>query len=140
MKSHVTANLDHVPAGSLFTPLDWLFSAWLPLPHAKILVNTQAPKDEVQFVEFDLVFYTGSHFLGVQVEQKGTMLKSKREAFERFIEHYPQFNAISISRDRFPDDSPEFPKDIFSQDFLNFWSDVELPQGPPLLQNLSLTP
>jgi hypothetical protein len=133
MADHVAANFDQLPSDPLIKPLDWIFSAWLPLTHAKVLVNPGAREKPAQTVEFDLIFWTGLELIGIQVEQKGTMVKSKREALERFKEEQPQFKLISIARDQFPDDKSKFPDEIFNENFLNFWSGIDLPKGPPVI-------
>jgi hypothetical protein len=132
MKDRIAENFDQLPPDPLLTPLDWIFSAWLPLPHAKVLVDPQARETPAQFVEFDLVFWTGADLLGVQVEKKGTMIGARRAAFERFTQEQPQFKLISVARDQLPDDTQEFPAEIFDEGFLNFWSGIDLPKGPPL--------
>jgi hypothetical protein len=137
MTNHIAANFDQLPSDPLIKPLDWIFSAWLPLPHAKILVSPDDREKPAQIVEFDLIFWTGVDLIGIQVEQKGTLVKSKREAFERFTEEHPQFKLISVTRDQLPDDKPEFPDKIFDENFLNFWSGTDLPKGPPLQQILN---
>ena len=137
MKEHIAANFDQLPSDPLITPLDWIFSVWLPLPHSKILLNSGNDKKSAQFVEFDLIFWTGVDLLGIQVEQKGTMVKSKREVLERFTKERPNFKAISITRDQLPDDEKKFPLEVFDEYFLNFWSGINLPKGPPLHQILN---
>jgi len=137
MKDHIEANLDQLPSDPLLMPLDWIFSVWLPLPHSRILLSSGNDKKTAQFVEFDLIFWTGVELLGIQVEQKGTMVKSKREVLERFSEKHPNFKVISVTRDQLPDDEKKFPFEVFDEYFLNFWSDVELPKGPLLHQNLN---
>jgi len=136
MKDRIAANFDQMPPDPLITPLDWIFSVWLPLPHAKVLVSPHAREKPAQIVEFDLVFWTGTELLGIQVEQKGTMIGSERAALERFIAEQPQFKLIYVARDQFPDDGLKFPVEIFDDDFLNFWSGIDLPKGPPLQQIL----
>ena len=141
MNDRVSVYADQLPPDPLLTPLDWIFSAWLPLPHAKVLVSAEEVSSPAQFIEFDLAFWTGKELLGIQVEQKGTMMKSKRVLLERFIEDHPQFKAISITRDQLPDDVQVFPSELFDEYFLNFWSGAGLPKGPPQQQNLkSLLP
>ena len=43
-------------------------------------------------------------------------------------------------RDQLPDDRQKFPDEIFDENFLNFWSGIDLPKGPPLQQILNHEP
>jgi hypothetical protein len=137
MKDRIAENFDQMPPDPLITPLDWIFSVWLPLPHAKVLVSPLAREKPAQIVEFDLVFWTGTELLCIQVEQKGTMFGSKRAALERFTAEQPQFKLIYVARDQLPDDRQKFPAEIFDENFLNFWSGIDLPKGPPLQKILN---
>ena len=100
-------------------------------------MRPDALEKPVQIVEFDLVFWTGTELLGIQVEQKGTMYGSKRAALERFTAEQPQFKLIYVARDQLPDDRQKFPAEIFDENFLNFWSGIDLPKGPPLQKILN---
>jgi hypothetical protein len=137
MKNHIDANLQQFPDDPFLMPLDWIFSTWLPLPHAKVILEPRGSDGSVEFVEFDIVFWTGSELLGIQVEQKGTLLKSQRALLERFKLEQPQFKVISIDHDQLPEDKQIFPSEIFGENFLDFWADVDLPKGPPLQQMLA---
>lgn len=130
MKDRIVENFDRLPPDPLITPLDWIFSVWLPLPHAKVLVSPHSQETPDQIVEFDLVFWTGAELLGVQVEQKGTMIGARRAAFERFTAEQPAFKLIQVAPNQLPDDAQEFPAEIFDESFLNFWSGIDLPKGP----------
>jgi len=137
MKDRIAISFDQMPPDPLITPLDWIFSAWLPLPHAKVLVSPDSRETPVQIVECDLVFWTGTELLGIQVEQKGTLFGSKRAALERFTAEQPQFKLIYVARDQLPDYRQKFPAEIFDENFLNFWSGIDLPKGPPLQKILN---
>jgi hypothetical protein len=138
MQNHVESNSDRLPSDPLLTSLDWIYSVWLPLPHAKLLVSQNDNSQSAHFVEFDIVFWTGQHLLGIQVEQKGTMVKSKNKLMNEFATNQTQFKSISIARDQLPDNEQKFPNEMFDENFLNFWSEVKLPKGPPIQQNLNL--
>lgn len=107
----------------IFAVEDWIYSAWLPLPHAHIQLPTG-------FAELDTAFWTGEQLIGVQVEQTGSIAKSKREKLVYLEEHHPQIKIISIPRDGLLESGDGFPSDLFGEDFSCFWKGLTLPQGP----------
>ncbi len=122
----------------IFTAEDWIFSTWLPMPHAQIQLPPEFSGDEPSFAEFDMAFWTGRQLIGIQVEQRNTMIKSKREKLDYLEGHHPQIKIISIPRDRLTENEEGFPHDLFDEAFSKFWQGLTLPHGPnpsPFLAN-----
>jgi hypothetical protein len=115
----------------VFTHEDWVYSAWLPMPHAHILLPPDNVGSEISFAEFDIVFWTGEKLVCVDVEQSGSILPSKR-AKRKFLEaSHPQVDVVSIDRELNADVTlNNFPGHLFDKTFGCFWNGLDLPQGP----------
>lgn len=135
----------------IFTTEDWIYSAWLPLPHAQIQLPPEfgpefSPEfgaDAANFAELDVAFWTGDQLIGVQVEQTGSMIKSKRKKLAALVDQHPRFKLISIPRDKLSETDPNFPGELFDETFSCFWRGINMPQGPnpsSLLANPYLVP
>jgi hypothetical protein len=123
MKAQIAEHASELDSDDIFAVEDWIYSAWLPLPHAHIQLPTG-------FAELDTAFWTGEQLIGVQVEQTGSIAKSKREKLVYLEEHHPQIKIISIPRDGLLESGDGFPSDLFGEDFSCFWKGLTLPQGP----------
>lgn len=114
----------------IFTRYDWVFSAWLPLTHARILLPEKFKKQEPCFAEFDIAFWTGKKLVCVQLKQSDSTVKSEREKRDYLKNNHHQIEIVSIPRDRLADKDMAFPADLFDKAFREFWSGLNLPQGP----------
>jgi hypothetical protein len=123
MKAQIIEHASELNSDDIFTAEDWIYSAWLPLPHAHIQLPTG-------FAELDTAFWTGEQLIGVQIEQTGSIAKSKREKLAYLEEYHPQIKIISIPRDGLSESREGFPSDLFGEDFSCFWKGLALPQGP----------
>ena len=130
MAARITSLDQPDPTSEIYTREDWIFSTWLPLPHAQILLPPESGQDEPAFAEFDMAFWTGNRLVCVLLAQSGMMLKSKRDKISRLEHSHPQLQIVSVPREAVSDAKPDFPGDLFGEDFINFWRDLELPQGP----------
>jgi hypothetical protein len=134
---HASELASELESDDILTAEDWIYSAWLPLPHAQIQLPAEFGPDfgagDENFAELDVVFWTGDQLIGVQVEQAGSMIKSKREKLDYLKEHHPQIKIVSIPRDKLSESAtnfPDFPGDLFDETFSCFWRGLSLPQGP----------
>ena len=138
MKAQTRKYILELEGDDIFTAEDWIFSTWLPMPHAHIQLPPEFSGDEPSFAEVDVALWTGRQLIGIQVEQRDTMIKSKREKLDYLAGHHPQIEIISIPRDRLTENGEEFPHDLFDEAFSKFWQGLTLPHGPnpsPLLAN-----
>ena len=112
----------------IFNWSDWIFSAWLPLPQAQILLPPTFDAGRPGFAELDIAFSLSGHLIGVTIESAGTPIKSRQRKLDYLVENHPQLSLVQIPKDRLRDE--EFPKDLFPEPFGNFWQDLSLPLGP----------
>ena len=140
MRSQLVTHASELESDDIFTPEDWIYSAWLPLPHAQIQLPAEfGAGGDANFAEVDVAFWTGGHLIGVQVEQTGSLIKSKRERLASLVDQHPRIKLISVPREKLSETEANFPDDLFDDTFLNFWRGLSLPQGPnpsPILENL----
>ena len=116
----------------IIKPDDWVFSSWLPLPHAHILLPGNNDGTNKSFAEVDIVFWTGHSLIGIQIEQTGFISKSKRENLALLKLTYPDIKLITIDHASWGVQSEGFPTQLFDNEFQQFWQDVTLPCGPAL--------
>ncbi len=119
---------DGVGASELFGIEDWVFSAWLPLPHANILLPREFEPGAPQFAEIDIVFWHKGRIKAVVIEGTSTPIKSKQYRREYLCENHPFLDIISVNKDWVA--KGLFPKDAFSVPFCHYWRDLTLPIGP----------
>lgn len=115
----------------LVTPDDWFYSAFLPLPNARI----ELPPDSSPapgFVELSTLFWTGETAIGVQLEPASSVIGSKRRNLEWLKAHWPALTVIEVTRDRFGQAEDGFPAELFPEALSNYWEGVPVPQGPSL--------
>ena len=116
---------------ALVTADDWIYSAFLPLPHARI----QLPADSFPapgFVELSVLFWTGETAVGVQLEPAASVIGSKKKHLDWLEENWPALTVLELPRDRFGRAGDGFPTGLFPRALKEFWADVEIPQGPSL--------
>lgn len=115
----------------LITADDWIYSAFLPLPNARIQLPPKSFPTP-SFVELSVLFWTGEIAIGVQLEPASSVIGSKKRNLEWLQENWPGFTLVELPRDRFSQAGDEFPVELFPDALTNFWTDVEMPQGPSL--------
>lgn len=124
------------PENDVFNHLDWVFSAWLPLPHAHVLLPDAGAPDEPWFAELDVAFLLGGRLLGVIIESIGTATKSRRQRLQYLEESHPFATIVRVPAGGLEDKSGAFPADLFPAPFQHFWKGLALPQGPYRLSAL----
>ncbi len=114
----------------LFTSEDWFYSAWLPLPEARIPLPA-GDSEEVEFAEVDIAFWLDGNLIAVTIEGSSNRRKSAQEKLDRLIDAHPAITYIPVPRDAFADGS--FPVDLFPDTFDDFTRGLALPHGlcPP---------
>ena len=117
--------------GDIFTARDWLFSAWLPLPQVRLLLD-EGGGDGVTptYAEIDVVFWLGSRLLGIVVEGSGMLSKSRLRRLDRLQEAYPAVSILRLPQVRLGQGGADFPTDLFPDGFAEYWGGLSLPQGP----------
>jgi len=112
----------------IFDYRDWIFSAWLPLPQAQILLPPVFGADRPSFAELDIAFSLPGQLIGVTIDGTSTPIKSRQRKLDYLVENHPQLSLIRIQKDRLRDEA--FPDDLFPADFARFWQGLSLPLGP----------
>ncbi len=127
---HLKDNADNLaPEGAeIFTPNDWIFSAFLPMPQARILLAEAADDGGPLFAELDAVFYHRGRLICVLIEGTGMVRKSVQRARDILFERHPALDVVSLSKEAFSADA--FPADAFPGTFVNFWEGLDMPVGP----------
>lgn len=103
---------------------DWVFSAWLPLPHARVLLPPSFEGEGPAFAEIDIAFWDGTELIAVMLEDGGTPLKSARRRRDHLFETFPALRVVKAGRDG------AFPMNAFPESLTRFWSGLEMPTGP----------
>lgn len=124
-RAELRETLDQHP---LLTYRDWIFSAWLPLPQAHVLLPPGFEDEGPGFCEFDIVFWLEGRLLAVTIDGTATPLKSRRRKIDFLRDNHPRFELIQIPKDQL-EDGP-FPVDLFPEYFPAYWRNIRLPQGP----------
>jgi len=112
----------------IFNYRDWIFSAWLPLPQAQILLPAAFAADRPSFAELDIAFSLPGQLIGVMIESAGTPIRSRQKKLDYLAENHPQFSLVRVPKTRLQNEG--FPEDLFSETFVRFWQGLSLPQGP----------
>ena len=112
----------------IFEYSDWIFSAWLPLPQAQILLPPAFGADQPSFAELDIAFALPGHLIGVAIDGASTPIKSRQSKLDYLVENHPQLSLVRVPKDRLRNRA--FPKDLFLESIANFWQGLSLPQGP----------
>ncbi len=118
-------------SATLNRPGDWFYSAFLPLPNARIRLPQQSFATPA-FAELSVLFWTGETAIGVQLEPASSVIGSKKRNLEWLKEHWPALTVIELSRDRFTGAEDGFPTGLFPDALIDFSKDVHVPQGPSL--------
>jgi len=112
----------------IFNYKDWIFSAWLPLPQARILLPPKFMDNKPSFAEIDLAFWIEGKLIGVVIDGGETPIKSRKKKLDYLVEKHPQLWVIKVPRDKLEEDT--FPIDLFPNSFSYFWRTLTLPHGP----------
>ncbi len=112
----------------IFGYRDWIFSAWLPLPQAQILLPSAFGVGWPSFAEFDIAFNLPGHLIGVTIDGAGTPIKSRQRKLDYLVENHPQLSLVRVPKNRLRDG--EFPIDLFGESLAHFWQGLSLPHGP----------
>jgi len=112
----------------IFNYRDWIFSAWLPLPQAQILLPPGFGADRPSFAELDIAFSLPGQLIGVMIESGSTPLKSRQRKLDYLAENHPQFSLVRVPRTELQNEA--FPEDLFARSFAQFWQGLTLPHGP----------
>lgn len=114
----------------VFNHTDWVFSAWLPLPHAHVLLPDAGASDTPLFAELDVAFLLGDRLLGVMIDGINTPTKSQRQRRHDLEERHPNATIVHVPATDLEDKAGAFPADLFPTPFLQFWKGLDLPLGP----------
>lgn len=133
-RARARAQFDNETPG-LITPDDWFYSAFLPLPNARIALPPEA-FDRPAFAELSVLFWTGDMAIGVQLDPAASVMGSKQRYLDWLTAHWPALTIVEVSRDQFGATGDNFPTGLFPDALTNFWADVSIPQGPGLSRNL----
>jgi len=112
----------------IFIYKDWIFSAWLPLPQAQILLPPDFMDNKPSFAEIDVAFWIEGKLIGVVIDGGETPIKSRKEKFDYLVEKHPQAWVVKVPRVKLEEDT--FPIDLFPNSFSYFWRTLTLPHGP----------
>jgi hypothetical protein len=113
--------------GDLFTREDWFYSAWLPLPEARIPLPG-ANSEEAEFADVDIAYWVDGNLIAVTIEGSSTRRKSAQDRLDRLIDTHPAITYIPAPRDSFADG--RFPVELFPETFAEFTHGLTLPHGP----------
>lgn len=114
--------------GEVYGAADWVFSAWLPLPHARILLPPEFERNPPQFAEIDIAFWHDGRVKAVVIEDTSTPIKSKQRRLDYLRENHPFLDLISVPREWIGEG--RFPADAFPATFSRYWEGLTLPIGP----------
>ena len=112
----------------IFDYRDWIFSAWLPLPQAQILLPPAFGADRPSFAEFDIAFSLPGHLIGVAIDGASTPIKSRQRKVDYLVENHPELSLVQVPRNRLRDEA--FPIDLFPKSVARFWQGLPMPHGP----------
>jgi hypothetical protein len=124
-KSELGAN---IADDEIYNYRDWIFSAWLPLPQAQILLPAAFGAGRPSFAEFDIAFSLPGQLIGVTIDGAGTPIKSRQRKLDYLVENHPQLSLVQVPKTRLQDGA--FPNDLFPAIFTRFWQGLSLPHGP----------
>ena len=124
------------PQNELFDQFDWIFSAWLPMTHAYILIDEPNDKKPMEFAEFDLCYWTGRKILCINLASSSSIIQSKQRKIDYLKKNNPLVEIITIPKNIILEKEKKFPSELFDADFQEFWKGLKIPLGPnqpPLL-------
>ena len=98
---------------------DWIFSAWLPMPKAQILLPPAFDENRPGFAELDVAFWLDGQLIGVLIDDSRTLVRSRQEKLDYLTERHPQFKFVKFPRKHLEED--KFPINLFPESFANYW-------------------
>jgi len=130
IERHLRANSHTLEpaAAEVFAPDDWIFSAYLPMPQARVLLAEEADDGGPVFAELDAVFFHQGRLICVIIEGAGMVRKSVQRARDTLFEGLSSLDVVRVSKDAFAAEA--FPADMFPDTFVNFWEGLDMPVGP----------
>ena len=112
----------------IFNYKDWIFSAWLPLPQASILLPPDYSQGNPSFAEIDIAFWTQERLIVVIIDNANTQIASKKRKLDFLIEKHPNLSLVTFPKEILRQE--KFPIRLFPNSFVYFWRNLSLPQGP----------
>lgn len=110
--------------GDIYTNVDWIFSACLPMPHARILLPKAFEGDGPGFAEVDIAFWDGAKLIAVMLEDGGTPLKSQRRRRDYLFETFPAREIVTAGT------GGAFAAADLPASMTEFWTGLDMPLGP----------
>ena len=120
-----------IPDGEVYIYKDFIFSAYLPLLNARILLPPIYDRQNVEtphFAHIDIVFWIDEELVCVNIGNKTSGIKSSRRAIEFLTTNYPKIRMINIDAQELTLD--KFPITKFPTSFVKFWETISTPMGP----------
>jgi len=118
----------------IFNYKDWIFSAWLPLPQANILLPPDYGEGTPSFAEIDIAFWIKERLIIVIIDNAFTPIASKKTKLKFLVEKYPNLTLVTVPKEAL---TPEkFPIRFFPESFVYFWRNLLLPKGPCIPEHL----
>ncbi len=124
----VNNELQNAPDSEIYTAKDWVFSSWLPLPNAHILLPSEYGSQSPEFAKLDVAFWQGGRIVGVVIEGSGTPLKSERRKLDYLCAHHPHFDLVRLTSAEVQIDN--FRLNMLPSAFGSFYDGLTLPLGP----------
>lgn len=132
VRSAVAANRDELepvkPETEIFTYRDFVFSAWLPFPEARILLPPRYGDGDPAFAELNIAFRLHGRIIAVVIDGAETPLRSRQRKVDYLHENHPRLDLVHVQLEQLR--SGEFPRQEFPDSFVRFWQGVDLPIGP----------
>lgn len=128
VEAHRDALTPTPPDSEVYIHRDWLFSAWLPLVGAQILLPPAFDDDGPAFAAVDAAFVAGGRIVAVTIDGQATPIKSRRVRQDYLFAHHPLVDRVRIDKHRIGGTS--FPIDAFPPAFARFWDGLAMPMGP----------
>jgi hypothetical protein len=130
--NYIETQITHIPNSKdeLFEQYDWIFSGWLPLTHAHILINVPNDNEPVEFAEFDLCYWTGRKILCINLGSSSSIIQSKKRKIDYLKKSNPLVEIITIPKNIILEKEKKFPSEFFDTDFKEFWNGLKIPLGP----------
>jgi hypothetical protein len=113
--------------GGILDYRDWMYSAFLPLPNAYVLLESERANNPQSFARIDCAFWTGTTLLAVLFETRNMPLPSERRAIEQLAAMAPLVEIIRIPAAAL--DDPAALDGQLGKQLSAFADQAELPYG-----------
>ncbi|MCB4769658.1 hypothetical protein LGR54_13660 [Ancylobacter sp. Lp-2] len=114
-------------AGGMLDYRDWIYSGFLPLPNAHVLLAEADADAEPAFAHIDCAFWTGQTLVAVLFDSHNMPLPSERRALERLEAEFPDVEIVRIPATRRGE--PAALTGRLGELLAGFAADVTLPYG-----------